>query len=147
MTPSPSDPIEIVRQHHSLHRIVREILAELDWMREHPERVGESWDMPVIIESFRETARNHFSFEEIGGPFEVALVDPEESSEAEALIEEHRMVDARLCRLLAEMDGVRMPELSVQECFDREIRAVIELLLVHETNERALFARVSSVSA
>ncbi len=84
---------------------------------------------------------------EIGGPFEVALVDPKESAEAEALIEDHRMVDARLCRLLAEMDGVRMPELSVQQCFDSEIRSVIEQLFEHETNERALFARISNVSA
>ena len=34
MTPAPTDPVEIVRQHHSLHRTLREILAELDWMNE-----------------------------------------------------------------------------------------------------------------
>ena len=143
MTPAPTDPIEIVRQHHSLHRTVREILAELDWMREHPERVGESWDMPVIIEEFRATARKHFSFEEEGGPIEAALADPAEATVARSLVEEHRMIDARLCRLIAEMDGVRIPEPSVQQCFDQEIRTVIELMREHETRERALFSRIT----
>lgn len=145
MTPAPTDPVEIVRQHHSLHRTLREILAELDWMNEHPDRVGESWDMPVIIEGFRDAARDHFAFEEEGGPLEAGLADSKEATVARSLIEEHRMIDARLCRLIAEMDGVRMPERSVQQCFDQEIRSVINLLLEHETRERALFSRISNV--
>jgi len=145
MSSASTHPIEIVRQHHSIHRIIKEILAELDWLREHPERVGSTWDMPVIIESFRDAARRHFEFEEVGGPFEIALADPNEAEEARGLIEDHRMIEARLCRLLAEMDGVKMPELTVEQCFDSEIRAVIALMGEHEAQERALFARVCTM--
>jgi hypothetical protein len=142
VTEAFSHPIEIVRQHHSIHRTIREILAELDWLRQHPERVGQTWDMPVILGSLRDAAVAHFAFEEDGGPFEVALRDPREAEEARELIGEHRSIEDRLSRLLAEMDGVRMPEPSVQECFDAEIRSVIDGILEHEVQERALFARV-----
>jgi len=130
-------------EHAAIDRIVAEILDELDWLEKRRAKVGEPWDLPLIVGSLRDHLRRHFALEERGGPLDQALHDdPGVRAEVAELVEQHRGFTARLERLLVEMDGGFIPPRSVQTCFDLELRQIISDLREHEGTELLLFDRV-----
>jgi hypothetical protein len=130
-------------EHAAIDQLVNEILAELDWLEERRAKVGEPWDLPLIVASLGDHLERHFALEEDGGALDRALhTSPKVSAEVEDLVREHRGFSARIARLLAEMDCGFLPPRSVRTCFALELRQVIADLREHEGTELLLFDRV-----
>jgi hypothetical protein len=130
-------------EHAAIDHLVTEILDELDWLEKHGAKIGEPWDLPLIVASLRDHLERHFALEEHGGPLDRALhVSPGVRTEVTGLIVEHRVFSARIARLLTEMDCGFLPPRTVQACFALELRQVIADLREHEGTELLLFDRV-----
>jgi hypothetical protein len=132
----------ISREHAAIGRAIGEIESELDWLKEHPLECGEPWDLRVIVESFRDHLVHHFEFEEHDGPLDVELLhDPYLASEAGALVAEHRVLRDRLEHVLDKLEPT-CPHRVQLEPLDRELRAVITDLRVHEATETRLMLKL-----
>ena len=133
---------QVAREHAAIGRAIGEIEAELDWLRDHPLDCGEPWDLPLIVDSFREHLLKHFDFEEHGGPLDVELLhDPFLASEATALVCDHGTLAKQLARVLEHLSPT-CPHRTQLGSLDRDLRTIISDLRLHEAAENRLMLRL-----
>jgi iron-sulfur cluster repair protein YtfE (RIC family) len=135
---------QIREEHAAIRGMIRGIEAELDRLRAHPAQLGDPWRLPELTGAFRERLERHFELEEGGGLLGDArqYYDERMQEQVHALIAEHRTFERRVERMVIEVGSRFVPPATVQACFDREFRKLVDDLSRHEAAENALLAQL-----
>lgn len=127
-------------EHAAVRAMISNIRTKLLELRERSEPAGPKDDLPELVRELRRHLLRHFQLEETDGLLSDVVHAPHPGSlrKVELLVAQHRDLERRLARILAELDGGIAPPRAVRECFDRDLHGFFEDFARHEEAENDL---------